>query len=380
MHPRVESSESRLNDGQFVISAAVMTHPSREASARRVLSQLSEVDAKLAVDPDPDGPPSAVRSAQLAFSATADSATHHLVVQDDITVPAGYHDALLQAVAAHPEAAISLFVEWGSRTANLARWAAFAGRSFVPVINPYMPTVALVVPAALAKELAQHLALATDSDEPDDRAILRFLQSKGTPSLVVVPNLVEHLDLPSLTGNDDHGMRRATSLWSAGAPAVGPDVLEVPRYLPFVAWTTGAAFVIDTHNDVISAHRPAVDVLTEWGVGEAQLGEAFQSALKSAPGLPSRVEERLLFEVWVTAVAMGAVQQAVWPQSVAGLRGTLDPAVAQSLYTFLPGALRRYVDVDSFVEIADELVAWTLAAVLFGAAECRPDMRLFRSQ
>ncbi len=70
-----------------------------------------------------------MRTARRAFAAATAEATHHLVVQDDVSLADGFLDALGATVALHPEAALSLFVEWGSRTAYLARWAAFTGSS-----------------------------------------------------------------------------------------------------------------------------------------------------------------------------------------------------------------------------------------------------------
>ncbi|NEE20505.1 hypothetical protein G3M58_80350, partial [Streptomyces sp. SID7499] len=91
---------------------------------------------------------------QVAFAQAAGrDSTHHLVLQDDVEVSDGLLDGVQRAAGVHVDAALSYFVEWGSRTAVLARWAALTGVSAVPVINPYVPTVALSLPSALAVRL-----------------------------------------------------------------------------------------------------------------------------------------------------------------------------------------------------------------------------------
>ncbi|MEE1926754.1 hypothetical protein V1J52_00910 [Streptomyces sp. TRM 70351] len=292
------------------LSVSVMTHPDRMNAAERIRERLGpQVDVLLAVDPEPDGPRSALRSARLAFSQARESgATHHLVLQDDVEVPDGFVDSALRGVAVHPEAALSYFVEWGSRTAVLARWAALTGVGAVPVVNPYVPTVALCLPAALAGELGGFLESEAYQGEADDQAVLRFVRATGTRALVTVPNLVEHSDLPSIVGNTGHGARRSVSFPAEPSYRDDASVLDVPRLMPFFAWNTGAALVIDTANDVPATQRPALDVLAAWGTDEAALRESFAAAVGTAAA-GARVFEAAsreqLFSVWLIAVAMG---------------------------------------------------------------------------
>ena len=353
-----------------VLSASVMAHPSRSASAHRVLADLGLENARVAFDPEPDGPASSLRSARLAYADAARfPGTHHLVLQDDVTFSRGFVESALTCLSHHPDSAVSFFVEWGSRTASLARWAVFTGAAAVPVVNPYVPTQALALPRALAVDLARFLTEDVEHGEADDEAVRRFLRARGVQALVMVPNLVEHEDLPSLTGNNEHGARHSVCFAPEGA-AHEASVLEPPRLLPMVGWNVGRAVIVDLHDDVPATRRPTLDVLCAWGATESGLRAALDRA--SGPR-PYPVAPDLLFEAWITAVAMGALQEGHWPGTVRPLRGRLDePLVARALATLVPGALRVFADPVALGRRADDLALLVLAAMEYGAAHCRP--------
>ncbi|GAA3290558.1 hypothetical protein Dvina_19370 [Dactylosporangium vinaceum] len=346
------------------VSAAVMTHPTRLAAAQRLCAALAPIDATPAVDPEPHATPGAMRSARLAWAAGGPDATHHLVLQDDIELAEGFAAAVAASVALHPDAAISFFVEWGSRTAALVRWAALADASWVPMINPYVPTQALVMPAPLARDLAAFLRDETDDAEPDDEAILRFLQRRGTRMLAAVPNLVEHLDLPSLTGNEGHGVRRAACITGEPAAAPGPTVLPLPALLPFLAWVDATATTIDTADGTFSARTPTLDVLTAHGYDGDRLVAACGPALAGLTdpdGLRAGIDAKYLTELWITAVAMGALGRQYRPGA------DLDhPAVRAALRTTAPGALRTHVDFAVLERHTEDLAALVTAGLRYG--------------
>ncbi|GAA0918922.1 hypothetical protein Vau01_117940 [Virgisporangium aurantiacum] len=316
---------------------------------------LSPIEARPAVDPEPDAKPGAMRSARLAWAAAEPHATHHLVVQDDVEPAAGFAAAVAAGVAQHPDAALSFFAEWGSRTAALVRLAAMAGASWVPMINPYVPTQALVLPAPLASDLAAFLRAETADDEPDDEAILRFLERRGTRMLVSVPNVVEHLDLPSLTGNEDHGVRRAACLLDGSA--LGSRVLDPPPLLPFLAWVDATATTVNT---TTFARFPTLDVLTARGLDADRIVAACEpvfAGLSDPAVLRADIGTGYLTELWVTAVATG----------VLGPASDLDtPIVRAALRTMAPGALRTHVDFGALDRHADDLAALVTAGVRYG--------------
>ena len=133
------------------LSAVVMTHPRRRAAAEALRDLHPDLDLGIVVDPDPDGPPDALRTARLAWSAVRDDATHHLVVQDDMRLIDGFAAHAARAAAAMPGQVLCFFTEWGSRTSHALRLATLEGASWVPVIDPYVPTTALLLPAEVAQ-------------------------------------------------------------------------------------------------------------------------------------------------------------------------------------------------------------------------------------
>lgn len=351
------------------VSTVVMTHPDRAEQAALIAERTGLPRAGVVTDPDPGGPPTALRAARVAFGAAALHHTdHHLVLQDDARLADGFAGILEGILAAHPGSPVSLFVEWGSRTAVLARWAVFTGVGAVPVVNPYAPMVALVLPRELSVELARFLEDTELAGVPGDRAVLRFMRERGLTPLVAVPNPVEHEDHPSLVGNDGQGLRR--SVCFAPGPVRHHDgVLEPPRALPFLRWNLGTPVLVDLDHDVPEAHRPLAAVLTGWGVSEEDLATTLKA---HHGGLSGVVPEPYLTSVWHTAVADGAILEARWPGTVAALRTRLaDPLVEGALATLVPGALRTFVDVDRLAEHRARVVEMTLSALEYGAGYCR---------
>ncbi|MBR8742602.1 hypothetical protein [Nocardiopsis sp. MG754419] len=357
----------RASAPRSAVSAAVMTHPDRTAQAARIANATGLTHVTVATDPEPEGPPTALRSARVAFgAASAHDTDHHVVLQDDVRLADGFAASVERILAAHPEAPVSLFVEWGSRTAVLARWAVYTGVGAVPVVNPYVPTVALALPRALSVELGRFLEQEELAGLPDDRAVLRFMRERGITPLAAVPNPVEHEDHPSLVGNDEHGARRSVC-FSAVERTGG--VLDPPRALPFLRWNLGTPVLVDLDHDVPEAHRPLDAVLAGWGATHEDLATALKA---HHGGLSGVIPEPYLTSVWHTAVADGAILETRWPGTVSALRSRTDePAVERALASLVPGALRTFVDVDRLAEHRARVVAMTLGALEHGAEHCR---------
>lgn len=220
-------------EGSIRLSVAVMTHPARIAPAHQLARSLCEPATAVVVDPDPGTPLSCLRNARRAWSRVAPTATHHLVIQDDVRLCDNFVRHLSTAVRQRPEHAISLFTEWGSDTSSAVRLAALAGSRWAPIIDPYMPTVGLVLPASAAR------LIAADTDEAapaDDVAVHRILLAAGVPLTATVPGLLQHVGDDSLVGNGHMGARRAAlfdrdpppaGLYAAGSSQL---FLEVPFY------------------------------------------------------------------------------------------------------------------------------------------------------
>lgn len=364
MSPKQSSSPANR------VSAAVMAHPDRLAAAEGIAAATGLTSARVALDPCPDGPPTAMRSARVAFASADERATHHLVLQDDVAVPVGFAAAVGHLVDVQPDAVLSLFAEWGSRTATLVRWAAFLGASFVPMINPYVPTQAVVMPRCSALDAAAFLRDDATLEEPDDMALLRFVRARGLEPLVAVPNLVEHLDRPSLTRNDDHGLRHASCLGPDAAAWGDGSVLDAPRLVPYAPWYgDGVAVLIDPTQPPHTDHRRTGEVLSVALGSGRPLEEAFARHLAGQGVEPGAFRDRL-YQVWLTAAAMGAVQEDRWPGTGAQVRGrTTEPVARHALETLTPGALRRWVSPSVLAPQRGRLAEMMLDAIELGARD-----------
>jgi hypothetical protein len=209
-----------------VLSVVVMHHPAR-GDVSDLVAACAPLDVRVVEDPDPDGPPSPLRTAKRAWAAVAPGATHHLVLQDDVTPVPGFADLVLRAVRARDRHAVALYSNWNSpRNAYLVRAAAAAGQAWAPLgHDEWVPTLGLVLPADGALRLAAHLAALPDDERDDDEAVVTFCAREGYPVVATLPHLLEHGDGPSLAGNDAHGARHATV---PAGDAVDPDAWDRP--------------------------------------------------------------------------------------------------------------------------------------------------------
>ncbi|MFE9245083.1 hypothetical protein [Nocardiopsis sp. NPDC006938] len=352
------------------ISCAVMTHPRRAGAARALAASLPELSPTVVTDPAPEGAPSTLRTSLAAWAAVPDRATHHLVLQDDAEPRPGMIGALTALVTAHPREPLSLFCEWGSATATTARWAALGGHGLAECVDQYVPTVGLLLPAPVARELVATVAPQGREEEPDDEALARFLERTGRTALVTVPNLVEHDGDLSLVGNGHRmGVRRSVLLREAGDPAPDPRVLRAPSMVPFVSWrrARAAAALWDTTGPGRHAgHRAHLRAaLAEDGLPHAELVRELDTWLATEPG--RRLEGMLGFglphELWLAATAVAA-----WAPLPARDLAAPGAVARRALATVAPGGLRTVVPqvLDDEVALAD-LSALVLAAFAVGA-------------
>lgn len=143
-----------------------MTHPARYELANHLRELHPELNAVVVTD----STQSTLASAQAAWRAAAADATHHLVLQDDVSLCGGFLDAVHDAIAMRPGDALALFTEWGSRTAHLGRIAALRGAGWAEVADEYVPTVALAdralgtLPAGALRRFVPRARLAEVSD------------------------------------------------------------------------------------------------------------------------------------------------------------------------------------------------------------------------
>lgn len=192
------------------ISTVVMHHPARQAALPALLESCADLDPVVVTDPDPEGPPSPLRTAKVAWAAVPHWATHHLVLQDDVHAVPAVGEALRSAVAARADCGIALYVHWHNLpNSYYVRRAVAAGASWAPVCPTWVPTTGLLLPADTARDLAAYLSSFPDELRHDDDVITRFVGAQGIRVLATVPHLVDHVGDASVAGNDEDGHRHA---------------------------------------------------------------------------------------------------------------------------------------------------------------------------
>jgi hypothetical protein len=263
-------------------------------------------------------------------------------------VPPDLPDRARAAAAAQPDAALALFTEWGSRTSGVLRVAALRGHGWASVVDDYMPTQALILPAPLAGALAGYLRTQPD-DTPDDHAVLAFLRREGIPARVAVPNLVDHDDGPSLIGNRPMGLRRS-ACFSPPPDDLGAVVTDLAD-VPYLSWWNLMAECWTRTPDGGWRREPLPAFLARRcrdiaGVHDLCAEACHRSAIGSSTG--QLLHRDLMAGLWQTAFALtlSAVRPGSGPAGRAGPDG-YDPdgrVAAAALRSLAPGALRRVID------------------------------------
>ncbi|GAA4715809.1 hypothetical protein [Phytohabitans rumicis] len=186
------------------IGVAIMHHPRRRDRIPDLVRACAPLAARVVTDPDPDGPPSPLRTAKRAWRAVEDGVTHHLVLQDDILLVRDFAAQLRRAVAQRPGHGISLYSHWDSpQNSYLVRRAAMAGSPFAPLSrHEWTPTQGFVLPAARARELADYLAGIPDEVKDDDEMVVNYCREHDVPVVATVPHLVDHREDPTIVGHE----------------------------------------------------------------------------------------------------------------------------------------------------------------------------------
>ena len=208
-----------------------MTHPRRISAAGEIAAKDPRERIQVVQDPDPSGPPTALRTANPSWSCVGDAATHHIVFQDDVILAQGFFDQVEKVAAAVPGEAVAFYEGWEGRNSGVVRLGALTGASWAYAVDEHVPSLALMLPAEAARGYARFAAEHGDG-WPYDVVIQRYLKALGIPVRIAVPSTVDHDDVPSLAGNSKHGWRRATYFTDAAAEVVSPDCASFP-VVPF---------------------------------------------------------------------------------------------------------------------------------------------------
>ncbi len=363
---------------RYRLSGAVMTHPKRRTAAERLASSAPPGALRVVMDPDPAGKPSVLRTALCAWEAIEESATHQLVVQDDMILSDGFFARARQAISAMPDAALALFALWDSRNGAAVRFGAMAGARWVGAVNEYFPCVAIILPREVAAGFAAFGRRHLDG-WPDDILMNRYLRAQKIPAYVSVPSLAEHEDHGSISGNAFRGPRRSVCFLPHDAPGREAARLTGLRVLPFFKQGVAqcAVRVDDPSNGAA--------LQGTWGAGSghwlhldcAQYLEGSGIRVERRQPAIVRMAEATTPEAaegaWLTAFTMGFVHRRDGlrcdpaPGDDAAPDPAPDPAVlAEALATVGPGGISHAQGEDRIAAQRDELARITAAGLEAG--------------
>src|SRR5436190_263448 len=122
--------------------------------------------------------------------------------------------SLSAVVMAHPR-----------RAESATRLAARLGRNTTVGYDPVADWPASPPLAATGAWAARHR-------KNDDEVLAQFLREKGYRTRLRVPNLVDHRELPSVAGNDEHGIRRSVCFQADHPWSVTESTMDTPPAWP----------------------------------------------------------------------------------------------------------------------------------------------------
>jgi len=361
------------------LSASIMTHPRRMESATRLSETYPELGLRIAVDPEPESPPSTLRTALRAWQMIDPDATHHLVLQDDVILCDDFRSVLLDAIATMPGHPLALFAEWGSRTAHMMRLAALRGACWAEAADTMVPAQAVVLPAALAQGFIARVT--GDPDIGDDDAIVLASYLESVEAVLYVPtvSLVDHTTVPSLLGNDLVSGPRRSPCFTPGLATAQPWTSSVLAGLPVVPYLStlegrSVCCLRDARARAEWSMVPARDWLGDHGFPPSRLRAGFFAAC-DLPGFAEASEhigQPLLYELWITMIVYGMVIGTWREASPAWLEQAIErPAPARSLPTIVVGAYRRLLPERILLDLSVQLTPLLRDGIRYGVTASR---------
>jgi nucleoside-diphosphate-sugar epimerase len=350
---------------QFRLSAAVMCHPRRAMAASNLAVEFPDGVAQVVTDPNPSGPPTTFRTAMRAWSAIPEWASHHMVIQDDIALAAGFYEYVEQAINSFPRAALAMYTNWNCRNGAVVRIGALAGAAWAPAVCEYTPDLALVLPRKTARGYVEY-AQRGNGAWPDDVAMYRYLRSIGLPTLLAVPNLVEHRPWSSVANHDFFGPRHA-ACFLGERPADLDDAtrtLGVLDAVPFFKYGIAQCAVRipgegKDHWEEIETDR----YLQRAGISVDRCRRRFAADVAtifdSDGNLPPAVTRTDLWGLWLTAFTLGVVgfghSQRLSHQHRSPPVLNKGLVAERALSTLGPGGLCHRLGTAALQEIIDDL-------------------------
>ncbi|WP_158845611.1 hypothetical protein, partial [Streptomyces sp. NRRL WC-3742] len=336
------------------MSGSVMTHPKRLDAARRIAADAPPGALSVVVDPDPTGRPSVLRTALAAWSAIGEGATHHLVVQDDMILSDGFFERAHRAVEAMPDAALALFALWDSRNGAAARFAALSGARWVGAVGEYFPCVAIILPRAVAAGYVEYASRHLFA-WPDDILMDRYLRAAGVPRFVAVPNLAEHDDQGSISGNAFRGPRRSVCFLPTDQPGDEEHHLTDLQVIPYFKYGIARC---DVRQPGPGRPRWLHIDCEQYLEGRGVPVSSLRSRLPRSTGA---VDPQIAWGTWLTAYTTGLVHHEL------PVLGEPEPAVLdECLATLGIGGIAQNGTAEEIAALRDGLAELTRQGLLAG--------------
>jgi hypothetical protein len=314
--------------GRFQLSGSVLTHPARGDAASQVIAQAPPGALAVVTDPVPSGPPTVLRTALAAWQSITPSATHHLIVQDDMLLSATLFERARLAIEAMPEAALALFSLWDSRNGAAVRLGALTGARWVASVNEHTQCAALILPRAVAAGYVDYVR-SHSWTWPEDILMSRYLRSQNVPCFIAVPNLAEHSDFPSIVGNSFRGPRRSACFLPQDRPGGEDRVHTDLSVVPF--FKNGRAQCVarlEGSQPPRWLHLETADHLRGAGVPDRDLRPRLGRLMKS-------LDPHALLGTWLTAYTLGR-------QTPETGRDIDSAVVTEALRTIAVGGMSHY--------------------------------------
>jgi hypothetical protein len=318
---------------QCTLSATVMAHVSRAASAQKIAMDLGNV--KIVMDDPASKPQNPLRTSILAWQAAPEDTTHHLVAQDDIIVTPQLLQRVKRGIQLFPDAVLAFYAFAHHRNGAAMRLAACAGASWVESIpDTYFPVLAVVLPQRYIRPYVAFASKYSLLWDMDDRALARFIHAERLPAFLSVPSFVNHQDLATIAGTPPQGMLKAVCMPPEGAPAETwhdtlasgfdycPDLYEGQMQLLVRARNGAEAGWIKGNWARISREQ--------FGLAPTVSAEALEAVRSRHQRLFETLEPEYLAGVWDIGFVLGVLvaQQRV---PLKNLGGTPDAAVVSAV-------------------------------------------------
>lgn len=184
------------------LSISIQHTPKRDDDPvyQRLVADLP--DASVITDPDPGNDyDSTWRTYRECLYRTPHSATHRLVLQDDVQVCRNFRKGVEAAIRAYPDVLLSFFISYApqhSAIENAQAWDRGDAWSSIDT-REWTPTQALCWPVYLIGPMLRYSDAhpVMGAYTADDQVVAQFLRGRSLPALASVPSLVQHVHAES---------------------------------------------------------------------------------------------------------------------------------------------------------------------------------------